>query len=211
MSGPPTGPVTGHDADAWQILSPLLVRGGYLPWTTGSMRPAGLVEVCNEIIHCHRTRILECGSGVSTLLLARLLRERERGGLTSLEHDAHWATLIHDQLQREHLTQIARVIHAPLHGDPPWYRLDEMPDEIDLLIVDGPPAFDPGHGARRAPALVRFDDTLVDGAAVILDDIDRPGEQQIIATWETSTSWRFHLNLAAGVAIGRRQPEPPAP
>jgi hypothetical protein len=118
-------------------------------------------------------------------------------------------TLIQDHLRREHLDQIARVVHAPLQGDPPWYRLHELPDEIDLLIVDGPPAFEPGHGAARAPALAQFDDTLVHDAAVILDDIDRPGEQQTIATWETSTSWRFQQNLAAGVAVGRRQTEPP--
>jgi predicted O-methyltransferase YrrM len=172
------------------------------------MRPAGLVRVCNEIVHGDRTRILECGSGVSTVLLARLLEERGRGALTSLEHDAHWATLIQDHLRREHLDEIARVVHAPLEGNPPWYRLDGMPDEIDLLIVDGPPAFEPGHGARRTPALPRFDDKLVDDAAVILDDIDRRGEQQTIATWQASNSWRFQLDLPAGVAIGRRQTEP---
>jgi predicted O-methyltransferase YrrM len=175
------------------------------------MRPTGLVEVCNEIVHGDRTRILECGTGVSTVLLARLVREREAGVLTSLEHDPHWASLIRDQLRREHLDRYVRVVHAPLHGDPPWYLLDETPDDIDLLIVDGPPASEPGHGARRAPALARFDDRLVLDAAVILDDIDRPGEQQVIATWETSTSWRFQLNHPAGVAIGRRQTDPPRP
>ncbi len=211
MTSLPHGPSTERNADAWQILSPLLLRGGYLPWTTGSMRPAGLVEVCNEIVHGDRTRILECGSGVSTVLLARLLRERGRGVLTSFEHDPHWATLMQDHLQREHLDQIARVVHAPLQGEPPWYRPDEVPDEIDLLIVDGPPAFEPGHGAARGPALVRLDDTLVHDATVILDDIDRPGEQQIIVTWETSTDWRFQLNLRAAVAIGQRQTEPPSP
>jgi hypothetical protein len=78
VTSPPAGSLTEHDADAWQILSPLLVHGGYLPWTTGSMRPAGLVEVCNEIVHGDRTRVLECGSGVSTVLLARLLPARTR-------------------------------------------------------------------------------------------------------------------------------------
>jgi Methyltransferase domain len=193
------GPLTGNGADAWHILTPLLAGGGYLPWTTGSMHPAGLVEVCNEIVHGNRTRILECGTGVSTVLLARLLRERDAGAL------------IQDQLRREHLDRHVRVVHAPLHGDPPWYRPDDTPDDIDLLIVDGPPAFEPGHSARRAPALARFDDRLVLDAAVILDDIDRPGEQQVIATWETSTSWRFQLNRPAGVAIGRRQTKPPKP
>jgi hypothetical protein len=205
-----TNPPTGPDTDAWQILSPLIARGGYLPWTTGSMRPAGLVDVCNEIVHGNRTRILECGAGVSTVLLARLLHERERGGITSLEHDPHWATLIQNHLRREHLDQIAHVVHAPLQGNPPWYRTDEMPDEIDLLIVDGPPAFEPGHSAARAPALTRLDAKLVHDAAVILDDIDRPGEQQVIATWETSTPWRFQVDVAAGVAIGRRHAEAPS-
>jgi predicted O-methyltransferase YrrM len=197
VTNPPTGPG--------------VLRGGYLPWTTGSMRPAGLVEVCNEIVHGDRSRILECGSGVSTVLLARLLHQHERGTLTSLEHDPHWATLIQDHLRREHLDQIARVVHAPLQSDPPWYRPDELPDEIDLLIVDGPPAFAPGHGAARAPALARLDDNVVHDATVILDDIDRPGEQQTITTREISTSWRFQQNLAAGVAIGRRRTQPPNP
>jgi len=198
-----------EDLHGWHILSPLLVQGGYLPWSTGSMRPAGLVAVCNEIVHGARTQILECGSGVSTVLLARLLRERRAGGLVALEHDPHWAGVVQDQLQRESLDTIARVLHAPLDGEPPWYRLaglHDVQDAVDLLIVDGPPAFDPGHSTRREPALPRFDERLVDGATVILDDIARPGERQVIASWERSTDWRFILDDRAGVAIGRRRP-----
>lgn len=196
-----------EDLHCWHVLGPLLVQGGYLPWTTGSMRPAGLVAVCNEIVHGARTRIVECGSGVSTVVLARLLRERHSGGLIALEHDHHWAGLVQDQLRRESLDTIACVLHAPLQGEPPWYRLaglGEVPDDIDLLIVDGPPACDPGHGTRREPALPRFAERLVGGATVILDDITRPGERQVIASWEASTDWRFTLNERAGVAIGRR-------
>jgi hypothetical protein len=65
-----------EDLHAWQVLRPLLDKGNYLPWSTGTMRPAGLVRVCNEIVHRGRTRIVECGSGVSTVVLARLLRQR---------------------------------------------------------------------------------------------------------------------------------------
>lgn len=100
------------------------------------------------------------------------------------------------------------MLHAPLDGEPPWYTLaglHEVQDAVDLLIVDGPPAFDPGHGTRREPALPRFDGRLVDGATVILDDMDRPGERQVIASWEGSTDWRFILDERAGIAIGRRR------
>jgi hypothetical protein len=199
-----------QDVNAWHILSPLLVQGGYLPWTTGSMRPAGLVAICNEIVHGSRERTIECGSGVSTVLIARLLRERDAGGLVSLEHDAHWAEVVDDQLRRESLDPIARVVHAPLDGTPPWYgggELADVPDTVDLLIVDGPPAFDPGHGARRAPALPWFNDRLVRGATVMLDDIDRPGERDVIALWEASTEWRFSIDEPARIAIGRRPDE----
>jgi hypothetical protein len=197
-----------EDLHAWHVLRPLLDRGGYLPWTTGSMRPAALVVVCNEIVHGARTRIVECGSGVSTVLLARLLRECGAGRLVALEHDRHWAALVHEQLRREALDGIARVLDAPLEGEPPWYgpaRLVDVPDELDLLVVDGPPACDAGHGMRRAPALPRFDERLVVGATVVLDDIARPGERDVLAGWEASTDWRFALDERAGVAIGRRQ------
>jgi hypothetical protein len=207
VSGPANDSWREQDLHAWHVLSPLLVQGGYLPWTTGSMRPAGLVVVCNEIVHRSRTRIVECGSGVSTVLLARLLRERQAGGLVALEQDGHWAELVQDHLRREALDTIARVLHAPLQGEPPWYGLDgmdEVPDEVDLLVVDGPPAFDPRHGTRRVPALPRFADQLIVGATVILDDISRPGEREVIACWEASTDWRFALDSHAGVAVGRR-------
>jgi hypothetical protein len=92
-----------------------------------------------------------------------------------------------------------------LRGEPPWYDLgdgDRVPTEIDLLVVDGPPAFDPGHGARREPALAWFEDRLVAGASVILDDIDRPGERAVLAAWEKAGDWRFTLDEHAGVARG---------
>jgi predicted O-methyltransferase YrrM len=193
------------DLHAWQILAPLLARDPYLPWTSGSMRPAALVAVCNEIAHGARTRIVECGSGVSSVVLARLLRERGDGTVVSIEHDRHWATLVEGQLRREDLGEIARVVYAPLRGEPPWYDLGDgnrVPTEVDLLVVDGPPAFDPGHGARREPALAWFEDRLVAGASVILDDIDRPGERAVLAAWEKAGEWRFTLDEHVGVARG---------
>ena len=169
------------------------------------MRPAALVTVCNEIVHGARTRIVECGSGMSTVVLARLLRERGEGGLVALEHDSRWAALVEEQLRSEGLSGIARVHYAPLGARPPWYDLhdsDRLPAEVDLLIVDGPPAFDPGHGTRRAPALPWFENRLLDGATVILDDIDRDGEREVLSLWERTTDWRFKLDVVTGTASG---------
>ena len=55
------------------------------------MRPAGLVMVCNDIVLGDRRRVVELGSGLSTVLLARLLAQRPPVGgftLVAVEHDA---------------------------------------------------------------------------------------------------------------------------
>ncbi|MCW2905198.1 MAG: Methyltransferase domain [Streptosporangiaceae bacterium] len=208
MNGFTDDPRHAEDLHAWQVLRPLLDEGNYLPWSTGAMRPAGLALVCNEIVHRGSTRIAECGSGVSTVVLARLLRQRGGGAtIVALEHDAQWAALVTDLLRRESLNDVARVVHAPLEDDPPWYArsaLREMPEQVDLLIVDGPPAYEPGHGRRRAPALAAFGPLLPETATVILDDVNRPGERDVLTAWESETSWRFSVDEAAGVATGRR-------
>jgi hypothetical protein len=68
-----------------------MLRGPYLPWGAGVMRPAGLAAVCNDIVLNGRRRVVELGSGVSTVLFARLLTQRPPPGgfrMAAVEHDA---------------------------------------------------------------------------------------------------------------------------
>ncbi|WP_205697904.1 class I SAM-dependent methyltransferase [Conexibacter sp. SYSU D00693] len=211
MPSPRVVPHHPADLEAWQVLRPLLDAGPYLPWSSGALRPAALVRACNEVVLGDRRAVVECGSGMSTVVLARLLRQREAGQLVALEHDEGWAQRVHDLLRREALQDRARVVHAPLDGDPPWYAeaaLDDLPMAIDLLLVDGPPAYLPGDEHRRAPALTTLDDRLAHGATVVLDDIDRPGERAVLEGWETATAWRFARDEVAAVAVGARDRAP---
>jgi hypothetical protein len=57
------------------------------------MTPAGPAAVCAEVAGRHRRRIVECASGFSTLVLARL-RHTRGGRLDSLEHDQTWARAV---------------------------------------------------------------------------------------------------------------------
>ena len=95
------------DAWAWQVLRPLLDGRPYLPWTEGAIRPAALVAVLNEIAFAERRRIVELGSGVSSIVIGRLLAERG-GKLTAVEHDPDWAALVRRQVEREHLQDCRR-------------------------------------------------------------------------------------------------------
>jgi predicted O-methyltransferase YrrM len=180
-----------------------------LEWSTGSMVPAGFAAVCAEVAARHRPTVVECGSGFSTLALARLVRERE-GRLVSLEHDELWAGRVREHLAAAGLTETAEVVLAPLEPGTglPWYAADALrsvPDRIDVLLVDGPPAFAPGTGLSRYPALPVLLPRLTDGAVVVLDDLDRPGEQQVLAAWTRECGFRFEIRPAERIAVGHRE------
>jgi len=176
------------------------------------MIPAGFVAVCAEVSRRDRPTVVECGSGFSTLRLAELVHARA-GRLISLEHDASWAARVHDELAAAGLAQTATVVLAPLEPHPlgrdglHWYAqhgLGLLPQCIDVLLVDGPPAFEPGAGLSRYPALPALAERLSPDAVVILDDIDRPGELEVLQAWERTTAFRFDLGRAERIALGRR-------
>lgn len=183
------GPLDSH---AWQILRPLLDGRPYLPFSSGAMRASGLVHLCNHIVHAGPAQVVECGSGVSTIVLARLLQQRRTGRLTALEHDEGWAGTVERSLAAEGLGDVASVILAPLEDG--WYAqagVDALPAAVDLLIVDGPPADTAALAEARHPALGRLSGRLAPGALVVLDDIGRGGEQEVLRRWEAESGLRF--------------------
>ena len=125
------------------------------------------------------------------------------GTCIPVEETAEWAASLRRQVDHEKLTEYVSVIHAPITevgiaGDRYHRYSDEVVKGlivhrgIDLLIVDGPV-----RGARlphiRYPALPYFYDSLTPSATVIVDDIDRRAEQQIVRRWERE----FGLQLRA--------------
>jgi hypothetical protein len=134
--------------------------------------------------------IVELGSGVSTMLVASWLKERGRGRIVSFDHQRAWADTTRFYLELQELKEFAEVRLAPLASNPlrlgaPWYEFGDQLgnlDQIDLLIVDGPPAgeFDP---MSRLPSLSTFYHRLSRHAVVFLDDGNREGEQTVAGKW----------------------------
>jgi predicted O-methyltransferase YrrM len=184
---------------------------GPLTWSTGAMTAAGLTAVCAEVGARERPTVVECGSGYSSLRLAEVVHARA-GSLISLEHDAAWAARVEDALAAAGLAETARIVRAPLERHPlgrdglPWYAeraVGTLPRRIDVLLVDGPPAFEPGAGLSRYPALPALAERLAPDAVVVLDDIDRPGELEVLKAWEHDTGSRFQIRAAARIALGQ--------
>lgn len=178
------------------------------------MTPGGVLTVLNDIWFNDRRSIVECGSGVSTVYIGRLLKQRGRGQLTTLEHDSVWATRIQEAVAIEALP--VGVVHAPLVAgmSGTWYDLSResiAPETIDLLVVDGPPAYERETAQARYPALPHFASSLAPGATIILDDIGREGESAVADRWEREFGITFQRQTNLGrvaVATFRRR-EPP--
>jgi len=203
-----------QDLAAWHSLAPLATN--YLPWTEGALRPGALVAILNDICLSKRELIVECGSGISTIFIARLLKEREKGRLVSLEHDCRWADFVNNQIAKEGLSERAQVVLAVLEDcslsnfSSAWYQEDSIraavkPRFIDMLIVDGPPAFEEGQEFSRYPALPLLKDLLSDDCIVVVDDIDRPAEREILKRWSDETAFAFHLDFSKSLAFGKRR------
>lgn len=149
-------------------------------------------------------RVVECGSGASTVWTAAALRHRGGGHVTALEHDGDYAEQTRHELARRGLSEYATVITAPitdLPGAPGrgWYDTSMVSDlgPIDMLFVDGPPGSTDGHA--RSPAWPHFAAEMVADGLVVLDDTDREDEQQIVEAWTTDTAAGKRLAVIANL------------
>ncbi|MBE9030554.1 class I SAM-dependent methyltransferase [filamentous cyanobacterium LEGE 11480] len=186
----------GKDNLALQYLAPL--TKGYLPWSRFAMRPSGMVKILNDMVINQRFTVVECGAGLTTVYVASLMRQQDKGHLYSLEHDADWIAVVRDLLVQRGLESYVTFIHAPLVPSDlslegaDWYDTAAIApviadQKIDLLVVDGPPAYDEARRYARYPAAPYFQKNFSDNYAVVLDDINRFGEQHVL------TEWRRHI------------------
>jgi glycosyltransferase involved in cell wall biosynthesis/predicted O-methyltransferase YrrM len=208
-----------HDLFALQTMQPL--GGGYVPWTSFSLRPSALQTLMNEIDAYRPSLIVECGSGASTLMICRLLRARGYGGrLVSIENDNKWAAFIASLLEKEGLSDFGRVVLSPLRdwdgklAEEPsdfaaavrWYDPDDIieavgEDKIGLLFVDGPPG---SKQLSRYPAVPELRELLADDAVIMLDDSNRPAEAETARQWSAMLGTSFTVYKRMSLAVGRR-------
>ncbi|MER7073737.1 class I SAM-dependent methyltransferase [Terrabacter sp. NPDC000476] len=185
------------EVDAVHYLRSQLTPAAYIPpaggWAAQYKTIAWLVA---QILESRiEGLVLELGGGVSTVWLGLALRRRGEGALVSLDHDDDYANKTRRGVEQQGLQSYVSVLHTPLatqeiRGESRvWYDLAslEVPDSsVGLLFVDGPPAT--SEPLARDPAFVMLRSKLRDGALVVLDDVDRPGEQQILENWTAAAA-----------------------
>jgi predicted O-methyltransferase YrrM len=173
------------------VLSELIYGWGY----GGSVEH----EYANAILQHARITdgpILECGSGLSTILLG-VVAQKNGNRVWSLEHIPHWAQKVRSTLKRYGIESV-ELCDTQLrdYGAYSWYDppQDKMPKGFSLVVCDGPPAYEgnmtPGGRYGMLPVMKPL---LEPGCVVLLDDAARVKEREIIARWadELGTSYRI--------------------
>jgi predicted O-methyltransferase YrrM len=171
----------------------IAAAAGSIPtyWTEHSITPETLTQIQQLIAALGVRRVLELGSGVSTLLIANAFRRAGGGTVLSLDDDARWAAQTTATLEREGLAPFAEVRVASLKDitsggrTAQWYDLSGIDPgmRFDFVIVDGPPAWKTDRLARL-PALYELRKHLGENGVLVLDDAGRGGETEIARQWQ---------------------------
>lgn len=162
--------------------------------------------------------LVECGSGVTTLMLARCCQINGTGHVHSLEHQASFAARTREALARHALSAYASVIDAPLPAVKlscqafHWYDLAGLTAQnIAMLVIDGPPGkLQPN---ARYPALPLLQDRLAEHCTVILDDAAREDERLCVTMWQTALPHldHHHVALERGCSLPHTRSDFPIP
>lgn len=172
-----------------QLLPRVNAETRRLPASGGfAMTPDSLL-LLSDLIELHRPeQILELGSGTSTIWLGSFAKNIGASVL-SIDHLEEYRARTQEDLNEFGLTDAVELRLAELSplevGEVTvsWYNTKALQDlsRIDLVVVDGPPE-STGPDPRN-PAFPVLRSKLADHALIVVDDIHREQEQQMVSEW----------------------------
>ena len=152
--------------------------------------------------------VIEFGSGVSTLVLARAAARSGGCRITSVDHDPRFVRESGLALEDAEGCELVEIQLAPLVARNragilgPEYLIDPMrlasTHPADLVLIDGPPDVLGGRTGMLYQAL----DHLQSGSIVLLDDAARPAERAALASWDERLGDAIRIHQPDGFAKG---------
>lgn len=142
-----------------------------------------LLAACLDAVRETQGPVLECGSGLSTVLIGAVAQARGIH-VYALEHEPRWALRVQNTLRKYRIHAVT-VVLAPIrsYGDFDWYALPSLqaiPGHLSLVVCDGPPYDTRGGRFGLVPAMY---EKLRDDCVILLDDGARDEERSIANRW----------------------------
>lgn len=191
------------------LLDRLELPDDALPYLGSWKADTGLLTLLVDHVLEHRPqRVVEFGTGASTLVIARALKMAGGGQLISFEQHGDFVEATKQWLDEYGLDADLRAV--PLRRSPGgwpglWYDHGPLPHEIDLMLIDGPCWA--VHPFTRGAAATLFDQ-IAPAGTVMLDDAARPGERVVARRWRAAHpefGFRLDRSGAKGTLIGVRR------
>jgi hypothetical protein len=159
-------------------LSRLVYGWGNSSW---SAQPEYLSACITKALTCNGA-ILECGSGLTTILVGYIAMMRNIN-LVSLEHDRDWARRVEGSIA-EHSITLTTIVCSDLkdYNLFSWYDISAglIPSGIGLVVCDGPPGHTKGG---RIGLLPLISERLREDSIILFDDSSRIGEKSVLDSW----------------------------
>lgn len=206
-----------NQIEALLYLNKELSLASRLPLLRGwCVSPDALLYIYEYIRRNKPKVIVEFGSGSSTVVISKALKDNGYGILYSYEHRIESFNETSEMLNRNFLSPWVELKHSPLsqydseefpeksERNNSWYTQKDLEAlaSIDMVLVDGPPESTCKHA--RLPALYELYERLSSRAVIFLDDSKRDSEKEIIDIWRESFEFDLlEINFDKGLSLIR--------
>ncbi|HUT64389.1 MAG TPA: glycosyltransferase [Anaerolineae bacterium] len=161
-----------------------MINDTRLKWTEWTITPAVAFELSKRLCELKPANVLEIGSGLSTILLAKLASLYGICVVT-LEHERNYYQKTRNLLREFDLHNFIDLRLAPLtqmaipgEKSSLWYNA-QLREKFDFVFIDGPPK---KYG--RTPSLFALYEFLKEETEVWLHDGHRQHEKKCIEIWD---------------------------
>lgn len=178
-----------------QPISGSLIAEAFAHWGDPlSASDESYLRSCLSEIAATNGAILQCGAGLSTLVLGALCHGSKTKGhqLWCLEHDRHWANTLRSWLT-EYRVANTHVIHsrAQMFEGYAWYSVDtaRLAKSYALVLCEGVRASPRG----ALGALRRLEGRLASSFVLLARDAGQAAELKLLKSWAEANDAKFVL------------------
>ncbi|MDI9257572.1 class I SAM-dependent methyltransferase [Flavobacterium sedimenticola] len=150
-----------------------------------------MANIANDIVINNKKSILEFGAGISTIIIARLIKMNNLNAtIVTIDESAEWILIVKKLLQDENLEGIVTFIHAPTVKSSEMERSFEYDGNIvneklankkfDLVLIDGPIGWSSKKRYSRVSNIKYFINNLDENFTIFIDDTNRKGERYLV-------------------------------